>query len=133
MKTIRSMEELPAKGGFYLPEWEKSVPYRATAWAYLNREDGGPKVTSDGETYYLPFAERYETHLKRWDSLCQYAENLLKEDAQKDYYWLITHCQTNGREDLIPLLERIKEEGFDDILQVKAQNYKLGICNIFSR
>jgi hypothetical protein len=53
MKLIKSMEELPAKVRFSLPNWDKSCGPRATAWAYLNREDGGPFVESESDKYSL--------------------------------------------------------------------------------
>ena len=49
---IASMEDLPAKG-YTLPNWSQSGQYRATAWAYLNREDGGLLVYSEGTAYKL--------------------------------------------------------------------------------
>lgn len=53
MKTIRRMEELPDRPLFILPNWEKKGQYRATAWAYLNRADGGPRVEYDRQSYRL--------------------------------------------------------------------------------
>ena len=53
MKAIRRMEELPIKTQFRLPNWKQSCNYRATAWAYLNRPDGGTLIESDRETYKL--------------------------------------------------------------------------------
>ena len=49
---ITSMEDLPSKG-YTLPNWNQSGQYRATAWAYLNREDGGLLVYSEGTAYKL--------------------------------------------------------------------------------
>jgi len=49
---IASMEDLPAKG-YTLPNWKQIGRYRATAWAYLNREDGGLLVYSEGTAYKL--------------------------------------------------------------------------------
>lgn len=47
MKNCKTLNDLPEKalgGGYYLPNWKMFVNYRATAWAYLNREDGGETV-----------------------------------------------------------------------------------------
>ena len=49
---IAKMEDLPAKG-YKLPNWNQSGQYRATAWAYLNRDDGGLLVYSEGTAYKL--------------------------------------------------------------------------------
>lgn len=49
---IASMEDLPEKG-YTLPNWNQSGRYRATAWAYLNREDGGLLVYSEETAYKL--------------------------------------------------------------------------------
>ena len=56
MIDVETMEALPIpkKGDTYrLPSWEKDTNYRATAWAYLNREDGGLIVEMNGKTYRL--------------------------------------------------------------------------------
>ena len=49
---IASMQDLPEKG-YKLPNWNQEGQYRATAWAYLNREDGGLLVYSEGTAYKL--------------------------------------------------------------------------------
>jgi hypothetical protein len=52
---VKKLEDLPevvlGSGGYCLPNWRKIVGYRATSWAYLQREDGGPFVTYAGKTY----------------------------------------------------------------------------------
>ena len=51
--SVKNLEGLPASKGYYLPEWKQEGQYRATAWAYLNREDGGLLVYSEGTAYKL--------------------------------------------------------------------------------
>lgn len=54
---VSCVEDLPAPDvtngadGFLLPAWGKKNQYRATAWAYLNREDGGKVVYYNGVGY----------------------------------------------------------------------------------
>jgi hypothetical protein len=55
VETVDTMDKLPipepGSGGIYLPNWQVWVSYRATAWGYLNRGDGGLFVTYKGTTY----------------------------------------------------------------------------------
>ena len=51
---IKSMEDLPPAANYILPNWTpRDNHYRATAWAYLNRVDGGDTVLLNGEQYSL--------------------------------------------------------------------------------
>lgn len=54
---VKTLDDLPlpkmGSGGIECPNWDRSVSYRATAWAYLNREDGGDTVIYKGEKYRL--------------------------------------------------------------------------------
>ena len=50
---VETLEDLPTNRGFRLPNWNQDQQYRATAWAYLNREDGGLLVYSGGTAYRL--------------------------------------------------------------------------------
>lgn len=49
---VSSMAELPAVRGYDLPNWGHVFRYRATAWAYLTRSDGGPFVLLNGRKYF---------------------------------------------------------------------------------
>lgn len=50
---ISCMEELPAIKGFALPNWANHTHcMRATAWAYLTRDDGGPFVVLNDRRYF---------------------------------------------------------------------------------
>lgn len=58
--VVHSMEDLPEGiparqgregSGYTLPNWKQVGQYRATAWAYLNREDGGAVVILNGQRY----------------------------------------------------------------------------------
>lgn len=53
---VNKLEDLPGQMdtlGYFLPKWGNFTPYRATAWAYLLRHDGGPFVVKDGAIYAL--------------------------------------------------------------------------------
>ena len=51
---IKCLEDLPEGKGYFLPGWHQQYQYRATAWAYLNRDDGGKSVLfTNGERYTL--------------------------------------------------------------------------------
>jgi hypothetical protein len=55
INIARCVEDLPlptAGQGFDLPKWKKTVPHRATAWAYLTREDGGDVVILNGQKWH---------------------------------------------------------------------------------
>jgi hypothetical protein len=50
---VSEMEQLPGSERFTFPEWNLSGKFRATAWAYLCRQDGGITVVSEttGQRY----------------------------------------------------------------------------------
>jgi len=53
-KTALTLDALPApaRGECYaLPNWNQTTPFRATAWAYLTRPDGGDHVAFKGESW----------------------------------------------------------------------------------
>lgn len=57
MIEVETIDDLPipkpGDKGIELPRWSRFVPYRATAWAYLNRDDGGEIVIFNGKNYRL--------------------------------------------------------------------------------
>ena len=56
MNYVKRLEDLPVpKAGvpYGLPNWNKTTGYRATAWAYLTREDGGNVVTLGDEQWSI--------------------------------------------------------------------------------
>lgn len=65
--VVHSLEDLPEVAarpgheghGYTLPNWTAGNvgQYRATAWAYLNREDGGSVVYLNGQGYTLKASE----------------------------------------------------------------------------
>ena len=55
LNVARQVEDLPIPvpgSQFELPNWGRKTGYRATAWAYLTREDGGDVVILNGEKWH---------------------------------------------------------------------------------
>lgn len=49
--AVSRLEDLPPGAGYSLPKWGLNNQHRATAWAYLMREDGGSLVINAGKAY----------------------------------------------------------------------------------
>lgn len=52
LNVARKMEDLPESCHYELPNWQMVGRYRATAWAYLNRDDGGNVVIVNGQKWH---------------------------------------------------------------------------------
>lgn len=53
--VVRRVEELPPSDRYVLPNWKSDANnHRATAWAYLQRADGGDEVYLDGQKFIMP-------------------------------------------------------------------------------